>query len=660
MPARRRGVNFDITAEDRSDRAFRSVNQNLGNLQGRLRGVRSVMGPVLGAAAVAGMVAFTKKALDAGDAIAKAADKIGITTDALQEYRHAADLAGVESTKLDSAMEAFAKRFGELRANTGTLVTFLGKYDEQLLSTLRSQSDTTVALDIYIDAMGNAKNAADRAALGAAGFGRAAGVQMGLLVKNGTEELKRMRREAHELGLVLDERLLRNAEKAKDQLSILGRVIKTNLIAAVLELAPLISRVASQLTDMTPAITKFTEGILVWAGAFEAVSADRLIEEIDKLQGAIDHYDSTFNRAISAPKDLFALSVGWDTTSDIVDSIKARQNEVIDALVKAQQGIQGDIYSTGDLAAEQPDAVDPFGGLNRNARPRQKPLPQGPTDIAKVTAAIDTQIDALRRLDIAYAISREEGERVNDQLEREAEIRAVDGKLTEEQAAQLDKLIERRQQLEATVEKRLEDMDEEKDKTGELNKIWKDETLTILQDLQGGYKDLGDVALAVLERMITKLFEYVDAANAAGAAGGGGGGGGIFDILAGGISSIIGGGGGTSFPLSAAASSGISVTGTGGMLSGRAGGGPTEPGRMFEVAERTTGAGIFIPVERGGILPVRSGHGAPVNDNRGGERSINATFVFQGMNENTMRNPRARAQMRADMHDLVQDAARDT
>ncbi|MDO6575145.1 hypothetical protein, partial [Staphylococcus pasteuri_A] len=53
------------------------------------------------------------------DDIGKTADKIGLTTDALQELRTIAESAGVAQSSLDSSMERFSKRLGEAVLGTG-------------------------------------------------------------------------------------------------------------------------------------------------------------------------------------------------------------------------------------------------------------------------------------------------------------------------------------------------------------------------------------------------------------------------------------------------------------------------------------------------------------------------------------------------------------
>ncbi len=72
-------------------------------------------------------------------------------------------------------------------------------------------------------------------------------------------------------GLVIEERLLRQAEQAKDALTRLGRAVKTRLLAALLELAPALERVTKGLLDFLTFKT-LPEWIVTLAGKLEYVA----------------------------------------------------------------------------------------------------------------------------------------------------------------------------------------------------------------------------------------------------------------------------------------------------------------------------------------------------------------------------------------------------
>ncbi|RZB36316.1 MAG: hypothetical protein SRB2_02141 [Desulfobacteraceae bacterium Eth-SRB2] len=137
---------------------------------------------------------------------------------------------------------------GEARNETGALVTFLKKFDEQLLQGIQSAGSTEQALDLVMDRMGRTADQTDRAALAAAAFSRS-GLVLTNMVKGGAAGLNEMRQEARDLGIVMDEHLIRNSEKANDELEKLTRVLKVQFMAAAIGLAPEIAKVAGQTTN---------------------------------------------------------------------------------------------------------------------------------------------------------------------------------------------------------------------------------------------------------------------------------------------------------------------------------------------------------------------------------------------------------------------------
>ncbi|GAH40368.1 unnamed protein product, partial [marine sediment metagenome] len=236
------------------------------------KSVFSYRGALVAAASATALGYFIKRNLDAADIIGKTADKIGITTGKLQEYRFMADRAGVDTAQLDKGLEQFVKRLGELKVGTGTLVTYLNKLDEEFKDQLIAAKSTNEALDIYMDKMTGLTSASDKAALSAAGFGRS-GVSLVNIVRGGSEEVEKLRKTFKDLGLEIDENLIRNSEEANDRLTDLTTVIKTRLTSAVTTLAPAIARVAEKITT--------------WITENDKLISQKVPEYIDKIKTSL-------------------------------------------------------------------------------------------------------------------------------------------------------------------------------------------------------------------------------------------------------------------------------------------------------------------------------------------------------------------------------------
>ena len=231
--------------------------QDAERVQGKMKGIgksAQLMAKTLaGVAAFAGFTKLVGSSLAAADAISKSAKAAGISTTAFQELNHVAGLAGVEQSTFANGVGTFNKRLGELRSNTGPMVSFLKKYDEGMIATLQSTSSSEEALNLFLNKMASIKDPSEAAALAAAGFSKTVGIQMVEMTRNGTNALADTRQEAHDLGKVLSQDLLEGAEDANDAMSKMTTALKSLFQGIVIQLAPAITASAEWLTATIPA-----------------------------------------------------------------------------------------------------------------------------------------------------------------------------------------------------------------------------------------------------------------------------------------------------------------------------------------------------------------------------------------------------------------------
>jgi len=261
-------------------------------------------------AAPAAAIAFTKMSLSSADAIGKVSKTAGVTTDTIQEMRHAASLSGIAFGDLDQGMQQFNKRVGELRAGTGALYTYLNKTNKALMGQVTSAKSTDEALDLVFKSMKDVANSSDRAAIAAAAFGRS-GQRISIMV----DDYEQLRKEARDLGLVIDGDLIKNAEIANDKMDTMSRIIKTQLTSAFIELAPTIIAVTQGITGATIAISSF----------FKA--ADREVKEtpyIDKLKEELISLEAALKDAEEAGVKTFATMTSEGAFVNTIGSARAQ------------------------------------------------------------------------------------------------------------------------------------------------------------------------------------------------------------------------------------------------------------------------------------------------------------------------------------------------
>ncbi len=272
------------------DRGFTKV---LRSVKRTAKGMISMRGVMAGVAGAAGIGLMVKKSIDFADAIGKTADAIGISTATLQEWRFAMDISGVATEKTDKGLKKFVRNMGELARSSSETQTALKDLDPALLSNLRSLNSVEDQLDLSARAVASYTNQAKRAAVAQALFGRA-GVDMTVGLKDGAAAFDALLQKARSLGIVLEEKLIRNAEAAKNELTILAQVIKVKLVAAVVAFAPQIADLATAFADAIPDIVKAAEAFAKFIGLIERAPVGNLAniaKEMAEIRHEFDRMD---------------------------------------------------------------------------------------------------------------------------------------------------------------------------------------------------------------------------------------------------------------------------------------------------------------------------------------------------------------------------------
>jgi hypothetical protein len=257
-----------VSVGQSGEQSFKRIETAGGRASGGLKGlgrqaellrtgIRTLGGALAGVATVGGLAALVDRSISAADAIGKTADKIGVGVEALQELRFAAKASGVEQQTLDMALQRFTRRAAEAAQGTGEAKDALA----QMGIALRDQSGnlrrSEDLLGDVADASARIEDPAERVRLAFKLFD-SEGVALVNLLSDGSGALEQMRERARDLGIVLDEHLVRDAERARTELDTLSQVISANLTRAALEAAPVIADLSSWLADVAGTLFNIT------------------------------------------------------------------------------------------------------------------------------------------------------------------------------------------------------------------------------------------------------------------------------------------------------------------------------------------------------------------------------------------------------------------
>jgi hypothetical protein len=201
--------NIPISATDKTAAAFKSVNQAAG----RLAASAAKIGLAFATAGAAAAAALTKMQMSNIDSLAKTADKIGVTTEALGGLRHAAELTGVGSDTLDMAMQRLTRRVSEAANGTGEAKNAL--IELGINAANLEQLPLDVQMEVIADAMGDVKSQSDKVRLAMKLFD-SEGVSLVNTLASGSTGLQQMAKEADTLGITVSRVDAAKIEMAND------------------------------------------------------------------------------------------------------------------------------------------------------------------------------------------------------------------------------------------------------------------------------------------------------------------------------------------------------------------------------------------------------------------------------------------------------------
>jgi len=302
---------FEISARDRSKA---TLNRFKGRIERVKNSVFSLRGGVTALAGAAGLGLLVKKSLETNDALAKTADKLGITTQSLAGLQHAANLTGVAQTTLTKALTKQQKAI--FNADRGVL-TYKQHFDALGLSTeaLKQQSPDEQFKTIA-EALKNVESQTQKTAIAYDIFGGRGTALINTLAL-GRDGLEAAAAEADALGLAVSRVDAAKIEQANDSFTRLKGVAAGvgNAIAA--NVAPYITALATQFVN----------------AAKEAGGMSNFIgRALDNVVGAVGFVKDSF-RGLQVVWAL--LKVGWAATvNGILSGIASLDKSLADIISK--------------------------------------------------------------------------------------------------------------------------------------------------------------------------------------------------------------------------------------------------------------------------------------------------------------------------------------
>jgi hypothetical protein len=250
-------ANYEITAEDRTQKAFQSVQRGLGNLGQAAISLKSALATVVG---VGGLLTLTHSAMNAADKIDELSTRLGVSTESLSQYQYVAQLTGVSFDTLTQSWQMMTKNIAEAAMGTG-------KAKQALLELgLNAQNLKQLAperqFELLADAFQGVANHSDRVRLAIKLFG-AEGVSLLQTMEGGSSAMLALRQEADALGLTLDKNTTAQMALANDNLDRLKAAFKGLTMQLAIQLGPVLGDVANWLQEHLPAAVRIAQSAIL-------------------------------------------------------------------------------------------------------------------------------------------------------------------------------------------------------------------------------------------------------------------------------------------------------------------------------------------------------------------------------------------------------------
>jgi len=255
---------------------LRDSRNEARNWGAEVKKVAAIGGAALAASAAVGVAALSSmadEAMDSVDAMAKHADKIGMSTVALAGLRHQAELNGVAQNQLDMGLQRMVRRVAEAASGTGEAVgalAELGISAQELANMKPDEQFYAVA-----DAMQNIEGQSKKVRLAFKLFD-SGGVGLVNAMRGGSEVIAASVREAEALGLAVSRIDASKIETANDASDRAAKVFQGLGNTLAVKVAPFITEIKTQFVNSAIAANGFrdvvSKGMAVTATAVGLVA----------------------------------------------------------------------------------------------------------------------------------------------------------------------------------------------------------------------------------------------------------------------------------------------------------------------------------------------------------------------------------------------------
>jgi hypothetical protein len=474
--------------------SMQGVEGKAKNLGMAVRGVGAAFKGLFAIAAVGGIVALGKSAIDTADAFGKLSTRTGIAADKLLAYVNAGKLADVSQSDLETGLRTLARTQVEASEGVATYADAYAKLGVAVKNQDGTLKDSDQLLSDIADRFQDLPNGPEKAAVAMDIFGRS-GQKMITLLNGGSEALD-------EFGFELSENFARNSETFNDNLTKVGIEMDRLKMQILDDLLPGLIELSQGFIDLTKTIRDGADAFAKFFGIGDDAMIAKNTLQIQGINKALAHYRKTL-------KDMRAETTPSFTRQGVIDEIE----RTVAGLVKRRDQLRSDINR-----ATTPTSVD----LTEDDQPLSGFLPTPDRSKPEKDTTGKTTLDALgiglgrtgKVMEMLAALKEErrlldatlEGKR--EEVELDIQVENLTKGLTPELAAHVEEIVRGN----AGIQDRIKQQEELNNKTDKY-KITLDQVkdtlanqmTSAIEGLIDGTKSLGE-SLSGLLRTFASMF----------------------------------------------------------------------------------------------------------------------------------------------------------
>jgi len=251
MAKKQTKYNIVIDAVNKTQRAMLAVQAGLKKITSFAGGVvnafKQITKVIAGITVAISAIVF--KSVSFLDTLGKTASKLGVNAEFLQKFRFAGEQTGVAVTALDMGLQRFIRRVAEAQKGMGEARGALKELGIDLVDQNGNFKDMESVLFEVADGIQETTSSAEQVRL-AFKFFDSEGVALVNTLKNGSAGLKDFYNEADQLGFIISNRVINNAEKMADSFNIVKKQISALAINIIAPFLPVLTDFSKKLSDI--------------------------------------------------------------------------------------------------------------------------------------------------------------------------------------------------------------------------------------------------------------------------------------------------------------------------------------------------------------------------------------------------------------------------